>query len=363
MVGHVLADGLDLDQLLRPHETVEQLRMVDDLVAATHLRVLVVQRVEAVRTGHDDLALALLDALEHTVEDLDVLLRQLLEQELVARTASGVAGAGLLGTEDHELHAGGREELGDGLRGLLGAVLVGTGTADPEEVLVTVEAVGILAEDRDVELHLVDPVETVLGVLAPGVALVLEVLEQTRELGREVRLDEHLVATHVDDVVDVLDVHRALLDARTTVGARPQRFGVDDGSEFACFQQSLGLADELATRFFASRRRDLRQLGLVRVALGVDQADLVATEIGATTGEQVGSLGVTVVAKRRDEQLRRQRLTGVPGGALRLATTALGAGREVQPAFHVKSSMRPAPKVSLSGSASSMSTGLPPDII
>src|SRR5690606_12779844 len=73
VVGHVLADGLDLDQLLRPHETVEQLRVVDDLVAATHLRVLVVQRVEAVRTGHDDLALALLDTLEHTVEDLDVL--------------------------------------------------------------------------------------------------------------------------------------------------------------------------------------------------------------------------------------------------------------------------------------------------
>ncbi len=306
---------------------------MDDLVAAADLRVLVVQGVEAVRTRDDDLALGLFDTLEHTVEDLDVLLRQLLEQELVARAASGVTGAGLLGAEHHELGACGREELGDGLRRLLRAVLVGTGTSDPEQVLVAVEALGVLTEHRDLEIELVDPVETVLGVLAPGVALVLEVLEQAGQLGREVRLDEHLITAHIDDVVDVLDVDGALLDACTTVGAAPQGLRVDHRGELAGFDHLGGFADEFAAGLGERGGRDLRERGLVRVAFGVDETDLVATEILATAGEQVRRLRLTVVAQRHDEQFRRQRLTGVPGGALRLAATALGARGEVQPAL------------------------------
>ena len=62
----------------------------------------------------------------------------------------------------------------------------------------------------------------------PGVALVLQALEQPVELGGEVRLDEHLVAAHVDDVVDVLDVDRALLDAGAAGHAGPEHVGVDD---------------------------------------------------------------------------------------------------------------------------------------
>ncbi len=333
VVRDVLADGRHLHELLRTDQPVEQLRVVNHLVGAADLRVLVVQGVEAVRTGDDDLALALLDTVEHPVEGLDVLLRQLLEQELVARATSGVTAAGLVGTEHHELHAGGREQLGDSLRGLLRAVLVGTGATDPEQVVVALEAVRILAEDRDVELHLVDPVETVLGVLAPGVALVLEVLEQTRELGREVRLDEHLVAAHVDDVVDVLDVDRALLHARTTVGAAPQRFGVDDRGEFARLDHCRRVTDELALGFRACPRRNLGERSLVGIALGVHEPDLVAADVLAATGQQVRRLGVAVVAQRRDQQLRRQRLTGVPRGALRLAATALGARGEVEPAL------------------------------
>ena len=47
----------------------------------------------------------------------------------------------------------------------------------------------------------------------------------------------------------------------------------------------------------------------------------------------VRRLGVGVVAQPHDEQLGRQRLLGVPRGALALAAAALGAGREVEQAL------------------------------
>ena len=62
-----------------------------DLVVAAELRVLVLQRVEAVRALGDDLAHA------HAVEHLDVGHRQHLEQVLVAAAPSRVAGAHLAG--------------------------------------------------------------------------------------------------------------------------------------------------------------------------------------------------------------------------------------------------------------------------
>ena len=65
----------------------EELAVVDDLVVATELRVLVGERVEAVRALGDDL----LDA--HVVERLDVLHRQELEDVFVAGASSRIAGA------------------------------------------------------------------------------------------------------------------------------------------------------------------------------------------------------------------------------------------------------------------------------
>ena len=53
----------------------------------------------------------------------------------------------------------------------------------------------------------------------------------------------------------------------------------------------------------------------------------------AAAGQQVGRLGVGVVAQRHDQELGGERLAGVPGGALRLAAAALGAGGEVQQAL------------------------------
>ena len=74
-----------------------------------------------------------------------------------------------------------------------------------------------------------------------GLHLFSRFLNSTDELGRELRLHHHLVAAHVDDVVDVLDVHRALLDARAARGARPQHVGVDDAA-------LLGGADQRTRR-------------------------------------------------------------------------------------------------------------------
>lgn len=50
-------------------------------------------------------------------------------------------------------------------------------------------------------------------------------------------------------------------------------------------------------------------------------------------GQQVRGLGVRVVAQGHDQELGGERLAGVPGGALRLAAAALGAGGEVEQAL------------------------------
>ena len=319
--------GLDRHQLLVPDQAVQQLRVVHDGVVGTQLRVLAADRVEAVRAGDDDLAVDRLDTLEQLVDGLDVLRGQLLEQELVAGAAGRVTGTGLTGAQHQELHAGGGEQLGDGLGGLLGAVLVGAGTADPEQVLEAVEALHILAVDRDVEVDLVDPVGAVLGVLAPRVALGLQVLEQHAELAGELRLDHDLVAAHVDDVVDVLDVHRALLDAGATVGAGPQHVGIDDAA-------LLGGADQRAQRLLGAGTFDAGEAVLghtVSVQAVAQLGEVDRTLFGHRLAlDDVGSLGEQVIAQVHHHELGRQWLTRVPGRALRLAATTLGTGRHIE---------------------------------
>ncbi|SHW84803.1 Uncharacterised protein [Mycobacteroides abscessus subsp. abscessus] len=327
MVGDLLARRRHRDQLLVPHQAVQQLRVVHDGVVGAELRVLATDGVEAVRAGDDDLALVGVDALEQLVDGLDVLRGELLEQELVAGAAGRVTGTGLAGAQHQELHARGGEQFGDGLGGLLGAVLVGAGAADPEQVLEAVEALDVLAVDRDVEVQLVDPGGAFLGVLAPGVALEFQVLEQHAELAGELGLDHDLVAAHVDDVVDVLDVHRALLDAGATVGAGPQHVGVDDAA-------LLSGADQRAQRLLGAGALDAGEAVLgdaVSVQAVAQRGEVDRTLFGHRLAlDDVRRLGEQVVAQVHHDELGGQRLTGVPGGALRLATTALGAGRHVE---------------------------------
>ena len=136
-----------------------------------------------------------------------------------------------------------------------------------------------------------------------------------------------LVAAHVDDRVDVLDVDRALLDAGAAGRARPQHVGVDDGVRAVrvvgrerVVEVVAGLADQ--RRSVGPRRSTARRLRSLPSGLAL-----------LVRREQPGRLGVRVVAQRHDQQLGRQRLVGVPRRALRLAAAALGAGGEVEQAL------------------------------
>jgi hypothetical protein len=177
------------------------------------------QSVEAVRAGDHDLAVDRLDPLEQPVQAFHGLLGQLLEQEFVAGAPGRVAVTGFARAQHQIFHPGGGQQFGDGLSGFLGLVVIGAGAAHPEQVLEAFETFDVFAVDRDVEIDLADPVGPVGCVLTPRIGFGFKVFEQHRELRRELGLHHDLVAAHVDDVVDVLDVHRALLDAGTTVHA------------------------------------------------------------------------------------------------------------------------------------------------
>ena len=146
---------------------VEQLTVVDDLEVAAERRVLVRQRVEAVRAGGDDL----LDA--GTLEGLDVGPGLLLVEVLVAEPAGRVTGAALLRSEDAEGHSGPVQHPGGGLGPLARPLVEGARAAHPVEVL---DVVGDgPGDDRDLEVERVGPVGALGGAEAPGVTLVLDV--------------------------------------------------------------------------------------------------------------------------------------------------------------------------------------------
>ena len=187
-------------------ELAEQLRVVHHLVVAAELRVLVLQRVEAVRALRDDLLHA------EAVERLDVLHRQHLEDVLVARAARRVAGAELARAEDREVEPGALQQLGDRAARLLVAVVERARAADPVQVLV-VERARAGLDDVDA-LELGGPVAALALVHAVDVRRVLHRAVRVAELGGEVALHEREVAAHVEDLVEDLDVHRADLVAR-----------------------------------------------------------------------------------------------------------------------------------------------------
>ena len=199
-------------------QRLQQLGVVHDLVVAAELRVLVVQRVEAVRALRDDLLHA------HAVEHLDVRHGQHLEQVLVARPAGRVAGAHLRRSEHGDGDPGPAQQLGHRLGDPLVLVVEAAGAADPVEVL------GLQRLTRVDDLHVVHvlgPVAPVALAHAPRVALVLHAAVGVAELGREVRLHQRQVAPHVEDLVEDLDVDRADLVARLAARAGPQLLGRD----------------------------------------------------------------------------------------------------------------------------------------
>ena len=124
--------GGDRLQATLADQLVQQLSVVNNLVVAAHIWVLITQGVEAVCTGHDDLALLRRNALKCLVQHLNVLLREHLEQELVTCTASGVTGTALALAENSELHASGVQQVSHCTGGLGCVVVVDASTANPE---------------------------------------------------------------------------------------------------------------------------------------------------------------------------------------------------------------------------------------
>ena len=186
---------------------VEQLAVVDDLEVAAERGVLVREGVETVRATGDDLFRA------HPFEDLDIGAGLLLVEVLIAEAPSRVTGAALLRPEDGEAHPGPVQHAGGRLRPFASPFVERARAPHPVEVL---DVVGDgPGDDRDLEVERVGPVGALGGTETPGVALVLDVAQHGARLGREARLDQDLVAAHVDDGVHVLDVDRALLDAGT----------------------------------------------------------------------------------------------------------------------------------------------------
>ena len=181
------------------------------------------------------------------------------------------------------------------------------------------------SETSDLEVDLLDPRVALRRLQPPGVALVLDVLEQAVELGRELRLDHHAVAAHVDDVVDVLDVDGALVDARAARRARPEHVLVDH---------------RVVVLAAADQRAGVRVLHRLRVRADLDRhghGRLAGARVpryrGLLLAARYGACSEQVVAQVHDQQLRRERLLGVPRGALRLASAALGAREEVEVAL------------------------------
>ena len=183
---------------------------------AAELRVLVRERVEAVRALRDDLLHAV------AVQSVDVLLRERLEEVLVSEPPRRVAVAGLLFAEDHEVDLGGLQDLHQGTRDLLLALVEAAGAADEEQPL---EILRRFLEARcGAHSQVGAPLRAPVRSHSPGVSLALHPLEHARRFFRKPRFHQHEVPSHVDDARQVLDEHRARLLAPAAGRARPHRF-------------------------------------------------------------------------------------------------------------------------------------------
>ena len=232
--------GLADVELAAGDEVLEQLRVVDDLVVAAQLRVLVLQRVEAVRALGDDLLHA------HAVEHLDVRHGEHLEQVLVA------AAAGASRPCTSRWGRGWPPSMPARFSSLAMAWVTFLFLSSNEPAQPTQYRYSALNGSPGSTICTSRPVRPVAAlalVHAPRVALVLHGAVGVAQLAGEVALHQRQVAAHVEDLVEDLDVHRADLVARAAAGAAPDFLGGD-----ALEQRVGGDGDLLVDR---QRRRDL----------------------------------------------------------------------------------------------------------
>ena len=175
------------------------------------------------------------------------------------------------------------EQLRGRPRGLARALVVRRRAADPVE-----DSGARVAGLEHAHVEALRPGGALGLRLAPRVATGARRRAASARPRGEARLDHHQVAAQVDDVVDVLDVDRALAHAGAAGDAVP-----DD-------------LLELRASATSGRRR-----------------------LPSSPGERLRALREEVVADAHDQQLRRQRLVGRVGRAGVLAAAALRARERV----------------------------------
>ena len=185
-----------LDQLLDQH------RVRSHLVARAQLRVVAGEAVVAVGAQGNDLGNS------QRLEVLDVLLRQLDEEQLVAHLLGGIPGASSV-FQNPEGDAGRLEDSHRRPRDLLCPLLVGDRAADPEQVFRLA-----LLEDRDIQIPA--PVVGAGGGSDEGLLPALEILlGVSHHLGELGPLHDE-VPTELQDALRLADADRAGLHAGGT---------------------------------------------------------------------------------------------------------------------------------------------------
>ena len=162
-----------------------------------------------------------------------------------------------------------------------------------------------IRDGRHLERQRLRPVHPRRCRLAPRVALPLHRSEGGRQLLREARLLEDEIPPEPDDLVDVLDQHRAGLDAGAARDAIP------DGIE-----RDRVIDDRLCHRLG-------RRVGVVE-PVGLAHDRRVRDQVDAVLGFD------RHIPDAHDEGLRVERLPGIPGGTGLLAPPALRAGEAIE---------------------------------
>ena len=189
-----------------------------NVVVTSDLWVLTLKGVQAVRAGDNNLGRL------YFIQHFNILLCLHLVKEFVTGTASRVTGARLAIAKDHEFHTSGVKEFGHGLGCCLGTILKCTGATHPKKIINVCRnyIFAVATKDSNIEINIGDPGIAVSSIHAPRIAFGLNIFKHAIELSREVGGDHDLVATHVSNVINVLNVNGTLIHASATHGAGPE---------------------------------------------------------------------------------------------------------------------------------------------
>ena len=201
--------------------------MVDYFESAAQLRELSGNRVEAVSTRHNDFPRVSL------VQRVNGGACQHLEQDFIAGTTRRIPSTRLSRSKHPERHASGVQQFRQRGSGLFRTIIVRTRASDPQHVLHVIGRLNILSDHRYLEVQVLRPLQTLASRLVIRISLLFHPAERARQVARECRLHQHLVASQIQDVVNVFNIDRALIHTRTTHRAVPQDTLVNDvGNEW-----------------------------------------------------------------------------------------------------------------------------------